>query len=278
MEPRLRLVPCGAHEIHVAEWGESGREAVVLWHGLARQCRDFDACARALARDYRVLCPDTIGRGLSSWAADPKREYCFASYARLALAVLAAFRVDRVRWVGTSMGGTLGMVLAAGELRDRISHLVLNDIAPERPEPALRRVLDRLRDPPSFGTVAELEVFFRKVYEPFGPLADEEWQSLTEHSLRRRDDGWVTVHYDPRLTDQLVEHPDDYTRWPEYDAIRARTLLLRGERSDMVPAEWAAEMARRGPRCRVETIAGCGHAPYLNTAMQIGVVTAFLAT
>lgn len=276
MEPRSQLVPWGAHEVHVAEWGERGRETVVMWHGLARQCRDFDACARALARDYRVLCPDTIGRGLSSWAADPRREYCFASYARLALALLDAFHVDRVRWVGTSMGGTLGVVLAAGQLRDRVTHLILNDIAPERPEAALGRVL-RLGDPPSFATVTELQAYFRHVYEPFGPLSDEEWRSLAEHSLRRRDDGRLTVHYDPRLTEQLVEYPNDYRRWREYDAVRAPTLLLRGERSDMVSAAWATEMARRGPRCRVETIAGCGHAPYLNTAAQIGVVMAFLA-
>jgi pimeloyl-ACP methyl ester carboxylesterase len=225
-----------------------------------------------------VLCPDTIGRGLSSWAVDPRTHYCFASYARLASNLVDAFGLERIRWLGTSMGGTLGIILAAGELRDRISHLVLNHIAPELTDAAARRVLSYARNPPRFAAVAELEGFFRQVYEPFGQLTDDEWQGLTRHSLRRCDDGRVTVHYDPRLTDQLINYPDDYVRWPEYEAVGAKTLLLRGERSDMVVPEWADEMTRRGPRCRLEIIPGCGHAPYLNTPAQIEIVARFLAS
>lgn len=251
---------------------------VVAWHGLARTGRDMDALASHLTSlGYRVVCPDTIGRGLSQWSPEPKTEYCLGFYARIATALVDQLNMDRFLWVGTSMGGAIGMVCAAGPLRGRIQRLVLNDIGPKLAEAAVERIRSYAGHPEAFATVGELEKYFRHVYKPYGFLSDEQWMLLTESSARRLPDGRVTPHYDPAMVQQFIHHPADYDLWDTYDRIDVPVLCLRGAESDLLLSDTAEAMRDRGPRALVVTIAGCGHAPALNVPAQLNLVEQFLA-
>ncbi|MBM3567599.1 MAG: alpha/beta hydrolase [Alphaproteobacteria bacterium] len=265
------------HEIHVTQWGAAGAEPVVMWHGLARTGRDFDDLAEALSGRYRIYCPDTLGRGMSQWAADPDSQYSLAHYAALASALVDELGLARFHWVGTSMGGAIGMAVAGGALKTRIGRLVLNDIGPALNPPAVERIKAYAGNPPAFASMTEFERFLRTIYAPYGALSDAQWRRMAETSVRRTEDGRLTVHYDPRMVRQFVLHPRDYELWPAYDQIACPTLVLRGESSDLLTEAVAREMTRRGPRCRLETIAGCGHAPALNVSGQISLVADFLA-
>jgi len=276
MSHKSQYVTCANREIHVTVWGAENPQTLIMWHGLARTGRDFDQIAEALSDRYRILCPDAVGRGLSQWAKDPAREYSLAFYGEIALDLIKAFDTDTMRWLGTSMGGALGIMLASGPLRERISHLVINDIGPALSDAAVGRILNYAGNPPVFATMLELEDYLKNAYAPFGDLTPTQWRRLAETSVRRTDDGRFTTHYDPRIVDQFRHHPEDYDQWDRYDAVSAKTLLLRGAESDLLLYEWAQEMTRRGPKCRLETITGCGHAPPLNTREQIALVEAFL--
>jgi pimeloyl-ACP methyl ester carboxylesterase len=267
---------CEGREIHYTEWGAGNRDAVIAWHGLARTGRDMDDIAAHLSSRYRVICPDTIGRGLSQWSPEPRKEYSLAFYARLAVSLADQLGLDQFHWLGTSMGGAIGTHLAAGDLKGRIRRLVLNDIGPRLGESAVERIRSYAGNPPQFERVSELEKYFRSVYQPYGWLSDEQWRRLTETSTRRTSEGKVTPHYDPNMVMQFLHHPRDYDQWDAYDAIDVPTLCLRGESSDLLLADTAEEMRRRGPRAVVVTIAGCGHAPALNVPDQFALVERFL--
>ncbi|GAB3776907.1 alpha/beta hydrolase [Ramlibacter monticola] len=275
---------CAGREIHFTEWGARHRPTVIAWHGLARTGRDMDELAQSLCDRFRVICPDTLGRGYSQWSPDPGREYCLAFYARLAAELFERLGIARAHWVGTSMGGAIGTVCAGGiaqpELAPRIQSLVLNDNAPRLAASAIERIRSYAGDPPAFRTMAELGAFFRDVYRPYGWLSDAQWRRLTETSTRRLPDGRVTPHYDPAMARQFVDHPRDYELWEHYDRIRIPVLLLRGAESDLVLPDAAAEMLARGPGAlglaRVVEVPGCGHAPALNVPEQLGVVRTFL--
>jgi pimeloyl-ACP methyl ester carboxylesterase len=264
-------------ELHYMEWGADKPECVIAWHGLARTGRDMDEVAAHLAARYRVICPDTIGRGLSQWSPQPEKEYCLAFYGELAVGLMDALGVRAAHWLGTSMGGALGIHLAAGALQGRIRRMVLNDIGPKLGDAAVERIRAYAGNPPQFETVSQLEQYFRTIYQPFGRLSDAQWRRLTESSTRRTPEGKVTPHYDPRMVLQFTHHPGDYDLWPAWDAIDIPVLCLRGENSDLLLPEVAGEMTRRGPRARLVTIAGCGHAPALNVPEQLELVERFLA-
>jgi pimeloyl-ACP methyl ester carboxylesterase len=275
--PTSNYATCAGRELHFTEWGAGHGETLIAWHGLARTGRDMDPIAAQLAARYRVICPDTLGRGLSQWSPDPAREYSLAFYEQLAVALLDQLGVQRCHWLGTSMGGAIGLRAAAGALRGRIRRLVLNDIGPELAAPAVERIRTYAGSPPAFATVSELEQYFRTVYKPYGWLSDAQWRALTESSTRRLPDGRVTPHYDPAMVQQFVHHPDDYLQWDAWDALDIPVLVLRGEASDLLLPEVAEAMRVRGPRAVVATIAGCGHAPALNTPEQWALVERFLA-
>lgn len=274
---RSHYLSCLGRELHVTTWGDPDAPAVIAWHGLARSGRDFDDFAAALSPRWHVVCPDTLGRGLSQWAVDPAREYCLAFYVEQAEALLDALGLHKVHWVGTSMGGAIGTLAAATRLRGRIRRLVLNDNGPALAAPAMARIQAYAGQPPAFATVSALELYFREIYASFGTLTDAQWRHLTETSLRRLPDGRVTPHYDPALAQQFQHHPDDYALWGAWDQLDLPVLCLRGEASTLLTAETAQAMRERGPRAAVATIAGCGHAPALNTPEQIGLVERFLA-
>jgi pimeloyl-ACP methyl ester carboxylesterase len=251
---------CAGRELHLTDWGEREAPVVVAWHGLARTGRDMDDIAGHLAgRGWRVVCPDTIGRGLSQWSPEPDREYCIDFYVQLAVALLDALAIERCAWLGTSMGGAIGMVAAASALRGRITRLVLNDNGPSLAPAAI-----------------ELEQYFRTVYKPYGWLSDAQWRRLTETSVRRLPDGRVTPHYDPAMVRQFETRPDDYERWAEWDTLDIPVLCLRGAESDLLLRETTEGMRARGPRAVVVEIEGCGHAPALNTPEQFALVERFL--
>ena len=278
---------CAGREIHCTEWGAQHSRTVIAWHGLARTGRDMDELAAHLSErpeGYRVICPDTIGRGLSQWSPLPQAEYCLSFYARIAADLFDQLKIDKAHWVGTSMGGAIGMVCASGlfqpDLKQRILSLTLNDTAPQVADAAIARIRSYAGSPPAFATVLELEAFFRQVYQAFGALSDTQWRRLTETSTRRLPDGRVTPHYDPAMVQQFISHPDDYLVWDHYDAITIPVLCLRGENSDLVLRDTTSEMLRRGPGTwgltQVVEIAGCGHAPALNVPDQLKLVANFI--
>ena len=283
MSPSSHYVTCAGREIHYVQWGE-GPATVIAWHGLARTGRDMDELAEHLAGRYRVVCPDTIGRGLSQWSPDPHNEYTLAFYAQIAADLFDALHIVSAHWVGTSMGGAIGTVCAAGiaqpRLKGRIRSLVLNDNAPMLAQPALERIKAYAGNPPAFASVSELEAFFRTVYKPFGWLSDAQWRRLAETSTRRLPDGRVTPHYDPSMVRQFTDHPHDYELWEHYDRIEIPVLCLRGAESDLVEPETTAEMLRRGPGARglarVVEVPNCGHAPALNVPEQLDLVAGFI--
>jgi pimeloyl-ACP methyl ester carboxylesterase len=275
---------CAGREIHYTEWGAGHQPVVIAWHGLARTGRDMDELAQHLSAKFRVICPDTIGRGLSQWSPDPGNEYQLSFYARIAAELLDGLQVERAHWVGTSMGGAIGMVCAGGlaqpGLKGRIRSLVLNDNAPRLASAAVERIRSYAGNPPAFATVTELEAFYRQVYKPFGWLSDAQWRRLAETSTRRLPDGRVTPHYDPAMVRQFIDHPHDYDLWDHYDAIEVPVLCLRGAESDLVLPDAVQEMLRRGPGARgltrVVEIPGCGHAPALNVPEQLDLVSSFI--
>jgi pimeloyl-ACP methyl ester carboxylesterase len=267
---------CEGRELHYTEWGAPEAPCVIAWHGLARTGHDMDEIAAHLASRFRVICPDTIGRGLSEWSPAPEAEYCLAFYGRLAVSLLDQLGISEAHWLGTSMGGAVGIHLAAGALKGRIRRLVLNDIGPKLGEAAVARIRAYAGNPAQFDRVGELEGYFRTIYKPYGWLSDEQWRRLTETSTRRTAGGKVTPHYDPKMVLQFTHHPQDYDQWEAWDAIEVPTLCLRGETSDLLLPEVAEAMRSRGPRAVVVTIPGCGHAPALNVPDQFALVERFL--
>lgn len=275
MDFSSNYLTCEGRELHYTEWGAQHDEVVVAWHGLARTGRDMDDIAAHLATRYRVICPDTIGRGLSQWSPQPDAEYCLQFYGRLAVSLLDQLGIARCHWLGTSMGGAIGLHVAAGALHGRIRRLVMNDIGPELAVPAVERIRSYAGNPSAFATVSELERYFRSVYKPYGWLSDAQWRRLTETSTRRLPDGRVTPHYDPAMVRQFIVHPQDYTQWEAWDRLDIPVLVLRGVDSDLLLPEVAEAMRTRGPRAVVATIPDCGHAPALNTPEQYALVERF---
>ena len=283
--PISNYTQLAGRESHGMAWGPREGPVVIAWHGLARTSRDMDELAAHFAeRGFRVICPDTIGRGLSQWSPAPDEDYQLSFYARIAAALCDELKLTRVHWVGTSMGGAIGLVCAGGldepAMKGRIASLVLNDNAPQIAEAAVERIRSYAGQPPAFDTIIELEAFFRTVYKPYGWLSDAQWRRLTETSTRRLPDGRVTPHYDPAMVRQFSAHPDDYVLWPHYDAVEVPLLCLRGVESDLVLPETLDEMRRRGPGTKgllqIIEVPGCGHAPALNVPAHLGPIEAFV--
>jgi len=278
IQPRSTYVSAAGFEQHVTEWGDPAKPPLVMWHGLARTGRDFDEAAAALTDSYFVLCPDTIGRGQSSWAKDPKTDYSYKVYGDIVLAMFDHYGIGKLRWVGTSMGGLIGTTLAAGRLKDRITHLVINDIGPDIPAAGVSRISTYVGNPPVYDTIAEIEQWLRTNYKPFGQNTDAFWRRMADTSWRRTDNGRISVHYDPAIVGQFTHHKADLDVWDAYDALTAKTLILRGASSDVLSAAVAEEMTKRGPKPKLITYANVGHAPTLASDREIADLKTFLAS
>ena len=273
----LGLGSRGFHRLHYTEWGVPGDALpVICVHGLTRNGRDFDHLAQALADKAQVVCPDVVGRGLSAWAADPST-YGFPQYQADMAALIARLGADRVDWVGTSMGGLVGMMLAA-QPGSPIRRLVMNDVGPFLPKAALERIGTYVGYSPGFASLAAAEAYFRDVHRPFGLLSDEQWQHLTRHSVRPVEGGYA-VAYDPHIGDAFrsADPIEDVDLWAVWDAVACPVLVLRGAVSDLLSADVAAAMACRGPQAQVVEIEGVGHAPALMAPDQIALVRDWLA-
>lgn len=263
-----------------AEWGDPANPRVLLCaHGLARQGRDFDTLAQAMSGEYRVVCPDVVGRGRSDWLADPAG-YVIPQYVADMVTLLARLDADEVHWVGTSMGGLIGLSLAALP-HSPIRRLVLNDVGPRIEYGSLGRIGQYLGAPLRWATVEEAADALWAISSSFGPHTREQWLALSQPQLRPDGDGWKP-HYDPaiaipfRAVTPEVAAAGEAMLWQAYDAIACPTLLLRGAESDLLSRATAEEMTRRGPCARLHEFAGVGHAPTLVQPDQVAVVRQFL--
>jgi pimeloyl-ACP methyl ester carboxylesterase len=248
-------------------------------HGLTRQGRDFDILARAFARQgWRVVCPDLVGRGQSGWLTQPAG-YTLVQYGADMNALLARLDVEEVDWLGNSLGGLVGMMLAA-QPETPIRRLVLNDIGPFIPGTALRRLgLYLNAPPPRFVDLAAAERYVRTTLAPFGQLNDDQWRHLTEHSIRPDGKGGLLRHHDPEIAEAYRPwRLGSIAMWYLWDEVRCPVLLLRGADSDLLPDYTAREMTRRGPRAELIEFEGIGHLPALMTQDQIQPILNFLTT
>ena len=283
-DPRLNHVQCldarGLHRMAWWEWGDPANPRVLVCaHGLARQGRDFDVLAGALSAEYRVVCPDVVGRGRSDWLADPMG-YQIPAYVADMVTLLARLDAQSVHWVGTSMGGLIGLGLAS-LAQSPISRLVLNDMGPAIRFEALTRIGAYLGQPLRWNTPEEAADYLQSISAGFGPHTREQWLALSRPMLKADGAGFV-LHYDPNialplkaLTPDMVSAGEALT-WRAFDAISCPTLLLRGAESDLLAHETALAMTRRGPKARLHEFAGVGHAPTLIAGDQIAVVREFL--
>ncbi|MEP6997853.1 MAG: alpha/beta hydrolase [Betaproteobacteria bacterium] len=270
------LSPHGFHRVVYRQWGDPDNPRVVVCvHGLTRNGQDFDALAAAIADRFRVLCPDMPGRGDSEWLADAN-DYVFPTYLTTLTALLAHADVERCAWVGTSMGGLLGIALAA-QRNTPVVRLVVNDVGPVIEPPALARIASYVGADPHFDSFAALEAHIREVSAPFGALSDAQWETLARTTARQLADGGWRLKYDPGIAlpfrIQAAQRGDLWSLW---DAISCPTLLLRGAESDLLAPATAAAMRTRGPRPRLIEFAGVGHAPMLLDPEQIAPVADFL--
>lgn len=272
------LSPAGLHRIAYTEWGDARNPRVLVCvHGLSRVGRDFDDLARALCADYRVVCPDIVGRGRSDWLADPT-DYQIPQYVADMVTLLARLDADSVHWVGTSMGGLIGVALAA--MPDApITRLVLNDVGPLLKAEALKRIAEYLGQSPVFADFAQAEAYIRAVSASFGLTTDAQWRRLTEVSLVAAAGGGWRLHYDPAIAVPLRTQGTgsvDIDLWHIYDAIRCPTLVVRGAQSDLLDRTTLAAMAIRGPHAATIEIPEVGHAPMFMDPGQIDIVRNFL--
>ena len=259
------------------DWGRADAAWVVVCvHGLTRNAHDFDKLAEALAgRGARLLAFDVAGRGQSSWLADPG-DYRIPVYVRQLGRALALLGLDAVDWVGTSMGGLIGMALAAAD-SSPIRRLVLNDIGPFLPVAAVRTIQSYVGLDPQFATLTEAETYLRGIHAPFGPLTDAQWRHLAVHSVRA-DGARLRLHYDPRIARAFAElAAEDVDLWAQWARIRCPVLVLRGEQSELLTPATFAAMQQRGPCATGVTIPGVGHAPALMEPQQIAMVADWLA-
>ena len=267
----------GFHRIAYAEWGpEDADRTVVCVHGLTRNSHDFDELAPVLAREgFRVVCPDVAGRGRSGRLINAA-SYAFPQYLADMTALIARLDVEQVYWLGTSMGGLIGMMLAA-QPDTPIARLILNDVGAFMPADALQAIAAYVVEEPEFDDVAALEAGLRSRLTGYAPVTDEQWRRLAEHEARVQPSGKLKFGYDPAIGAALAAAPvQDVDLWPIYDRIACPTLLLRGGDSNLLTAPIAHEMTTRGPRAKLVEFAGVGHAPPLMAEDQIAAVRDFL--
>lgn len=271
------LSGCGFHRMTYSEWGDPDNpDVLVCVHGLTRNGSDFDTLAAALCDRYRVLCPDVVGRGRSEWLRDSKH-YGYPQYLADMTALIARSGAERVDWVGTSMGGLIGMLLAA-QPGTPVRSMVLNDVGPFLPKEALERILSYAGTDPRFADRAALDAYLREIYGPFGPYNEAQWQALVDSTARETADGDIGLAYDPGIVTPMRALPlEDVDMWPVWEQIDCPTLLIRGELSDVLARNTAEEMTRRGPGATLHELAGIGHAPSLMSDDQVGLIVDWLA-
>lgn len=275
------MSPAGLHQMAYKEWGDPANPAVLVCvHGVTRVSDDFDKLAAALCDRYRVICPDVVGRGRSSWLANPQF-YQLPQYVSDMVTLIARLDVPQVDWFGTSMGALIGMGLAA--LKDSpVRRMLMNDVGPALNFTALTRIGQYMGSEVRFDNFEQGRDYIRTIAAPFGPHSAEEWDKLARDVLRQEADGTWIRHYDPSLSLAFKSMTADSAAqgeaalWAAYDAIRCPVLLVRGSESDLLTRETAAQMTQRGPRAELAELAGIGHAPTFMHEDQIALARRFL--
>jgi len=269
--------PSGLHRVAYTEWGDPANDRVLVCvHGLSRCARDFDALAAALSDRYRVASIDLPGRGESEWLKAPM-EYIIPTYVNDVVTLVARLGVEQVDFIGSSLGGVIGMAIAAHPASP-IRRLIVNDASTVFQAAALERIAEYFGKAPDFASMEDAERYVRMVSAPFGPHTDAQWRFLTEHVVIAKPEGGYRMRYDPAIAVAYnAQRPfKDLDLWMLWDAIRCPTLVLRGELSDVLPKSVATAMTQRGPRAELVEFAGVGHGPSLLHAHQIAAVAAFL--
>jgi pimeloyl-ACP methyl ester carboxylesterase len=281
MDPRERhylgLSAAGFHRNTYWEWQSDQRDApcLIAMHGLTRNGRDFDAAACSLSERFHVVCPDVVGRGKSDWLPNGGL-YSYPQYLADAAGLIARVATGPVDWLGTSMGGLVGMMLAA-QLLTPIRRLIVNDVGPFVPKAALERIGSYVGLDPRFADLAGLEAYLREVLAGFGDLSDADWAHMATHSARRRPDGSYGLAYDPAIGQAFRTGPiADVDLWPLWERIACPVLILRGGQSDLLLAGTVEEMVRRKTNATLVEFPDCGHAPALMNPEQIGVIRDWL--
>jgi len=273
----LSLGPHGFHRIAYTHWGfaETGRTAFCA-HGLTRNSRDFDFLAQSLCDTHQVICPDIAGRGQSDWLMNPQ-DYGFPTYINDMATLVAKIGDEHVDWIGTSMGGLIGMMLAA-QVNSPIQRLIVNDVGPFIAKESIAYLAQYLGMNLTFNSQDELEHHLRQIHQPFGRLSDSMWRHMAEHSAKTDPNGQLTLHYDPAISEPFkTMEPVDIDLWPIWESIQCPVLILRGENSEMLSHETAQEMLKRGPDAELVEIPQVGHAPALMEDSQINLVKRWLA-
>lgn len=270
------LSPSGLHRMAYIEWGERDNPRVLVCvHGLTRNARDFDALAEAMSGHYRVVCPDIVGRGRSGRLRDPAG-YAIPQYVADMVTLIARLNVDSVHWLGSSLGGLVGMALAAQECTP-IRKLLLNDVGPLITVESLKRIATYIGVDPTWANFAEAQSYVKEISAPFGDLSEAQWHHLTESSIAQRADGRWGFLYDPHIAAPFKASfsEQDIDLWPIYEQVRCPTLAVRGADSDLLTRDTWRQMGERGPRARLAEIPGVGHAPMFLTPGQIDVARDF---
>jgi pimeloyl-ACP methyl ester carboxylesterase len=291
--------PSGTHRMAYWEWGDPDNDRVVLCvHGLTRTGRDFDQLARRLSSHYRVVCPDVAGRGKSDWLIN-SASYVVPQYIADMLTLIARLNPAHLDWVGTSMGGLIGMGLAGALAMSaasrpargtfglpadrtlRVGKFVFNDIGPSLSFPGLVRIAEYVGQPMQFGTFDQAVDYVRNVSAGFGEHDRLGWEELTRHVFNQQGDQWVK-HYDLRISEPFAGQSEDSVKaseamlWAAYESIASPILVLRGEQSDLLTPETAGQMVVRNPRASLHSVPNVGHAPTLRSDDEIDPVASFL--
>lgn len=275
------ISPLGLHQMAYKEWGDPLNPKVLICvHGVTRVSDDFDVLAQALENDYRVICPDVVGRGRSDHLANPQL-YQLPQYVSDMVTLLARANADTVDWFGTSMGGLIGLVLA-GMKHNPIRKLILNDVGPSLNFEALRRIGEYIGQDVRFDRFEDAAQFIRTISASFGSHDEAQWHKIVSDVLKQDADGKWVRHYDLGLSVPVKAVTEESAAlaqtmlWASYDAIRCDTLLVRGAESDLLSLETAQQMQQRGPHAQLREIAGVGHAPTFVHADQIAIAKEFL--
>ncbi|MDV6347625.1 alpha/beta hydrolase [Nitrosomonas sp. Is35] len=272
------------HHIAYTDWGDPHNPHVVVCvHGLSRNCRDFDYLAQALQADCRVICVDVVGRGQSDWLEHAHDYDYYPLYLSDAMSLIAHIQSQyqekiTLDWVGISMGGLIGMILAIQPDQPVTIHkLILSDIGPLIPAVALKRIADYVGKDPRFNSFEEFKQYMQVISVSFGPLTEAQWKHMAIHSVREYPDGTYGFRYDPKIAVSFKEHKiTDIDLWAQWDQLAVPTLVLRGVESDILSAETAAQMQLRGAKAQIVELPGIGHAPMLMDDHQIQIVRDFI--
>lgn len=280
MEPKIHfykgLSARGFHNIRYLEWGESLGDSVVLCvHGLSRNAHDFDYVARALAKaGHRVICPDLPGRGGSDWLGDPS-QYVYTQYMSDLTALIARVNVEKIHWIGTSMGGLIGWLMSIQQ-KSPIQSLLMNDVGAFISKESLARIQKYVGNPPIFRDVQHAESYMRQALSTFGIRQEEHWQHLLKHSIRVNQDATAQLTYDPQIANAAVTSDAEF--WALWQMVICPVMVLRGANSDVLTKEVADKMQEIKPQMRFAEIADCGHAPALMDDEQIQLVLDWISS